>query len=664
MTMRNHTDTVDVVEAVRVVRHGWRWILGAVAAGTLLAVLVVLLVPPRFDGAASIVVRESGAGGSSILSQLAGGSAISGVLGVGGGSLETEIEVLRSREMLGRVADSLLLQVTVVGPRRLPARAVVSDVRFPGRFEPVRYRFTRDGASYRVRDDSLVAVAVPGQPVRLGVGTLTLSTAEGLPEEFDLRIVDRDDAITRMQRRVSVAAPGGEVIQASFGARDSATAADVPNALIGEYLAWRRGTDRGVNRHRVEFLAAQSDTIAAQLAAAEGALRAFQERSGVLEPQVVGKIQLERAGELRAQVGALEVEQTALDQLLTQVEQGGMTARQLAAYPSFLRSPAINELINQIATLETERTALLERRLESDRSVVTIDRSIRNLESQLVPLATAYRTSLARQGGEMRSQLDALNARLAAMPAAGEQATRLQRDVLRLSQIHTAVQAQLVEARLAAVGEGGDIRQLDVAQPPKLPAFPKPATTLAAGVGGGLVVGVVLALIAGLLGPWIQDPRAIERTAGVPALRLDAASPLLVAGTPATPTILVVPIEEGTRTDGVAQRLARTAMARGTAATVLDLSGDVLPAGVASESVGARVERLERENGMVIVQLPGLAHDMTVATMDGRRPVLLVASAVRVERQRLLAAVETLRRLDVPCAGVVLNRTTDALTVA
>jgi len=64
---------------------------------------------------------------------------------------------------------------------------------------------------------------------------------------------------------------------------------------------------------------------------------------------------------------------------------------------------------------------------------------------------------------------------------------------------------------------------------------------------------------------------------------------------------------------------------------------------------------------MVIVRLPALAADETAAALTPQRAVLLVAPPGRVERRLLLGAVQTLRRLDVPCAGVVVSRSTDAV---
>src|SRR5205823_4118288 len=146
--------------------------------------------------------------------------------------------------------------------------------------------------------------------------------------------------------------------------------AAVPNAIIDVYLQRRRTTDRGVNEHKAEFLAAKIDTTNRDLAAAERALRAYQEQSGVVDPDVVGKLDLEGMSKVRESLAANEVEGRALEALLRDVDAGKATPRQLAAYPSLLRSPAINEILSQLAKLETDRTLLLDRRTPADPTAI------------------------------------------------------------------------------------------------------------------------------------------------------------------------------------------------------------------------------------------------------------------------------------------------------
>ena len=58
---------------------------------------------------------------------------------------------------------------------------------------------------------------------------------------------------------------------------------------------------------------------------------------------------------------------------------------------------------------------------------------------------------------------------------------------------------------------------------------------------------------------------------------------------------------------------------------------------------------------MVIACLPELSSDATLAALKETRPVVLVAAPGPVDRTQLAHAVDTLRRLQVPCAGVVIS---------
>jgi hypothetical protein len=93
----------------------------------------------------------------------------------------------------------------------------------------------------------------------------------------------------------------------------------------------------------------------------------------------------------------------------------------------------------------------------------------------------------------------------------------------------------------------------------------------------------------------------------------------------------------------------QTAALRSITATVLDLSAGSVP------DVHGTIERLENENGLVVVKLPTITSDTAAAAIGENRPVLLVAPERRVARAELVDAVQMLKRLEVPCAGVVFH---------
>lgn len=643
-------DTIDLFELAGAARRGWQFILAFALLGAAAAAVLLLIGPRRFAAASSVVIRSSQDRGASLLSKLAGADGAGLLEGGASSPLETEIQILSSRELIGKVVDSLRLQARVRSPKGVATDAVVQSVDLPGSFRGRKYTISRaSGGMLRVAGSDTAFTAAAGQPLVLPIGRLTLTRAAAdRSGPYELLLLDREDAITLVTKSVTTSKAGGEVLRVACTARDSITAAAVPNLLVAYYLALRHTTDRGTNQHRVEFLTAQLDSVTQQLSAAELALKRFQESSRLIDPQTIGKIQLERAGDLRTQIGENDVELGALQQLMTQVSAGSMSVRDLAAYPAFLKSPAINSVLEQIGQLETERSKLLVTRLDSDSDVVALTKSIRNLEGQLGPMATAYETSLARQRKDLSGQLDSLQAALGAFPAALASGNRLQRNVVQLSQVHAALQAQLVDARVGAISEGGNVQPLDLAQPPRDISFPRPMPTLAAGIGGGLALGLVFAVLVGVLGRWVQDPATVERATGVPALRFDPHVPLLLGATSAR-TILVAPLTAAALVNPVVERLVQTAALRSVTATVLDLTSGTVP------DVDATIQRLESENGLVVVKLPTITSDMAAAAIREHRSVLLVAPERRVARAQIVGAVQLLRRLDVPCAGVVLN---------
>ena len=648
------SDTIDLADVARSLARGRLPLVSCTLMGGLLALLIILFAPRRFDGAASAVVRTPPDAASSLLSRVgdaAGGAAALLGGGAAGTTLETEIQILGSHAVGGAVVDSLLLQVEVRGLHPVAATSVVRATRLPGSFKHFDVHVGLENSQYRVSGDGFNARVPAGGDVATPHGVISLRA--GIPSDLTLRIYDREDAIKRTATALSVGKAGGEVLRVGYRASDSVTAAAVPNAIMAIYLARRKTSDRGVNARRVEFLSAQLDSAAGQLSGAEDALRRFQEKSGVIDAPAMGKLGLERAAELRKDAGGLQVEQGALDQLLEKVTSGQSTPRELVAYPSFLRSTGINELLKQLSELETERTRLLERRLDSDPEVVALTRSIANVEGQLLPLGRSYSAALRRQRADVDGQLNAMMTALSGFPSAAESSARLLREVLRLGQVYAALQGQLVQARVSAISEGGDVRALDVAVPPKRVSFPEPILTSALGLGSGLVLGILVAIVGASHGRYVSGPHAIERAAGVPALQFDPHLPLLMSGPLGARTVLLIPLDDDTRTDAVAARIADTARARAQTATVLDLSGS-LPVGGQGTQHAELLARLEHEYSVVVVRLRGLATDAAGAVLSPQRAVLLVAPPGRIVRAELTSSVETLRRLGVPCAGVVV----------
>ena len=688
--MDSTSDGVEIREVAAALRRGWYWIVGGGALGLLAGFLVISSVAPQYEAGTLVLIRSPTASPTGALAQLSG--LIGGATGGSGSStLDTELAILQSRAVVGAVVDSLGLQVEVVHPASSSAAALFSRVAVDARARTGEYRFERAGAAYRVSGPGVETTVAPGAEVRLPDAALALRD-RGLPEEFTVAIRNREKAIEAVTGAVNVGAETGDAVDLRFRAREPQVAASVLNLMVTEYLARRRTSDRGVNQNRYEFLSAHVDTIRSQLAAAEGALRVHQEQSGVLDPALAGETELTRAMEVKAAYEDADVEARAIQQILGGSRDRSVAAREVAAYPGLLSNGAVVDLFSRIMELETERSALLGTKTEQDPEVQAYGETIRHLEDQLLQLGRDYLAGLNRQRQILGTELTGYRSTLAALPSDVEQSLRREREVLRLSETLIAVQSQLVQARLDAMSEGGDVRQIDAAVPPVDPAFPSPPLTLGGGLLGGLFFGVVAAVVLGRRGRRVHEPWEVELATGLPATMLSPHLPLTFPDRAGSRTLLVIPLGSAPVSLRVAEEIARTDALQGKNPLLAELGGTpsrvsapvAVPAGSLAEGTAlaergdgltvvrdgvarypaspnasqasARVvlETLEERFGTIVAVVPGLESRDTVSVLDGTRPAVLVIRAGELSGEALEARAKPCRQLDVRILGVVV----------
>jgi len=476
MTVEAVPFVIDLRVAANVLRRRALVVFGGIVFGALVAIGIFLFVTPRFDGRAMMLIRTSSSldptamvkDKMGALSELMPSS-----LGLGGGSeeeLATELALLQSRAVLGAVVDSLSLEVIPRTPSRVPPSAVVDSVRLVGRFKPVKL------------------------PISAGVNRFPNATVWA-KESGEIKLLDREDAIDDVAERLSVRKAGGGAIEITFRARDSVTAARVPNLVAAVYMLRRKTVDRGLNQRRLEFLSAKADSVRGDLRHSADILADASTRAGAgATPEIAGRALAEEEGALEAKLSEIRASEAALDSLVGASGQHGFDPRRLAGVPDLLKSPALNDLISQIAKVETDRTVLLATRPETSPQAMALAHARDSLTGQLMPLATSFRQSLGRQRASIERDLQTLRAQISKLPGQSAAVAKEEAEVARLSAMNVGMGAQVLTARLAALAEGGDVRVIDEAVSPRRVTFPRPLPTIALCLAGGAVVGFVLAL--------------------------------------------------------------------------------------------------------------------------------------------------------------------------
>ncbi|WP_418646691.1 polysaccharide biosynthesis tyrosine autokinase [Thauera butanivorans] len=457
----------------------WKWlILSITAFAVSVGVFVALVSTPIYRADAMLQVEDKGTakGGIAALRD------VEAVLG-DSTSVAAELEILRSRMILGRVVERLNLTI-VAEPRYFPIVGRALARRHANADAPAEPLLGLSGHAWggeRITVQSLeVAPDLVGMP-------LTLVVDEG--EQF--RLLD-EDGILLAQGAVGILVNGERVslFVAELVARPG-TRFDVSRRSQAEAIASLRGVLEVRERAR------QSNVIEATFSDTDRA-RASAILNEVLNAYVRQNVEY-RSAEAESTLAFLEAQLPELKNELDTAE---------AAYNNYRQNRGSIDL-----TMETQ--AMLSSIVKVDNDIVVLQQKRDELRQRFTaehPQVQSVDSQIARLRA-LRSTLDKDVSRL---PDTQQTALRLHRDVEVSTALYTNLLNSAQQLRVARAGTVGDVRIIDSAVTAHQAIAPRKALiVLLSGVLGALIgLGSVWAIRA--LRVVVEDPETIERELSLP----------------------------------------------------------------------------------------------------------------------------------------------------
>ena len=509
-------------QLVRLVLRRW-WIIGFCALGVAGGAAAYALRLPRvYEAGASIRIVDKQSNLPEVFVSLSTES-----------ELGTEIEVLRSRSLAEDAVTLLGLQLHVLEPKGTVRSSILSNVTVSRDAPTGEYQLTRrpDGRFIvsSATTPELGSIG-PGERFRYGGIEGTLSQAAANQPLIRLGVESYQLALEDFTAALSVSQVSREVKM--IGIRYQDTDRDlvwrVPNLLIDQYMARRLAAQRSEVTSTVAFLRKQLDTLAAQLARAEGVLQNFRQREQVVNPEVEGSGEVSRLITLQAERGSLDAERAALHALMVEVTAAAERQRpgepspyrRLLAFPTLLRNPMASEQLRQLSEIEEKRSELLTRRLPDDPDVQVLTARIKALEEQLRSLATSYLTGLQNQVASTDTVLRHFSQQLADVPRRQLQYARLERQPKILEEMYSLLQTRLKEAEIAAAAGDPTIQVVDRAVPPRKPVKPRRIAIVLGALMIGVMIGSGIALLLEYADRSVHTRADIHDATGLPVLGL------------------------------------------------------------------------------------------------------------------------------------------------
>lgn len=469
----DYDDEIDLGELLGVLTEH-KWLIGAIAALALaVGVLYALWVQPVYRADALLQVEQPHGSGLGLeeLSTLTGDEP----------PAETEIQILRSRYVVGPVVDRLNLDIHAE-PRSFPVLGQWAQLRAEGD-APAPPWFGLEAYGWggeRLRVKQLVVPeALRGEPLTLtalGEGRFRLADPEGralLAGEvgvpageggigiFIAELVARPGtqflvvkrpwlkAVGGLQERVAVSeqGKGTGIIRVSLEGEDKTEIAQVLDVLTTTYVRQNVERRSAEAAESLTFLEEQLPELKRDLEAAEQALNVFRQQNQSLDLTVETEGLLEQMVEIESQLAELQLKRAAL-------------AQNYAA-----QHPAMQAIVSQ-------RT-------------------------------------------ELRAVQRQLQGRVEDLPDTQQEILRLQREVEVQTALYMGLLNQAQELRVIKAGTVGNARILDQPVVPIEPVKPRKSLIAVLSLFLGLFLGVLLVFLRRALRHTLRSPDEIERALGL-----------------------------------------------------------------------------------------------------------------------------------------------------
>lgn len=468
----------DVREILRMFnRRKWQ-LIGVVVLICILTALVLLQLKPEYR-ATSLVMLDSRK------AKITNTTDVLGSITVDISAVQTEIEVLKSANLLGRVVDKLKLGQDVEYGAVPPGIVgmIAAQIR----------------SIYEMLDKKEAADTGRG------------STDNG----------PRARAIVALARNIQVATRGRSyVISISLDSIDPAKAKRIVDAITDFYLVDQLQAKLDANKRATEFFNDRLDELKRNVAVAESAVAAYREKSGL----TLGKestITTQSLSELNTQLVQARSQRADKESRLIALKEAARNPATLGSVTEVLANPLISSLRAQEADVARRigdlnqrygesHPRLLQAKAEQGQIQGRINAEVAKIVASLQGDAEAAKSKEA----ELQSQVDRLEQKAGGLGQDEVQLKQMERDAQSTRAVYEDFLKRFKELREQQDIQQPDSRVLAPATVPPGAVFPRYGLTMLLALGAGIVLGGALIAIIERLDGGFRTGEQIERMTG------------------------------------------------------------------------------------------------------------------------------------------------------
>lgn len=472
-------DGFDLTDLLRVLRVRRSLILGTAAAVLVLAIIILFRATPLYQAQALVMLDQRQNKVTDIEAVLSG-------LPTDPASIENQVQILRSRNLLGRVVQKLSLD---------------KDLEFMPRPPGV-----------------LASVMYYLNPLTWISSTTTIASSE---DEERNRI---NQVVNQLSARMSVTTLGrSTAIQIAVQAEKPWRAQQITNAVADAYVEDQLNAKFEATQKATSWLSERMQELSTQVQTAEAAVQEYKATHSLTDTSG-GSLTDQQLAQINGQLvnaRAALAEQEAKYARVAQLQKSG----QSQSVSQVVASPLINQLRQQETELLRQEAEFSSKYGARHPRMLDVANQKRNIQQKIAEEAERVAGSVENEVAVARAQVNSLSASLGRMTGTSNTENRAR---VRLKELEAAAGSSrsLYEAFVSrfkeAQGQEGiqtpDARIISRAEMPIATSYPNKTMVLGLALPSGLMLGFMLAMLAERLDSGFRTVQQVERLVRLPVL--------------------------------------------------------------------------------------------------------------------------------------------------
>ncbi|TDM61958.1 tyrosine protein kinase [Acinetobacter sp. KU 011TH] len=481
----NTEDTIDLKELFFSLIAQWKLIALCIILSLVCALLYLRVTPDTYSVDALVQVEDSKGASAALLGDLS-------QMIEQKSPAQAEIEILKSRLVLGSVIKELHLDIQVSSTENTFTHRLLSNIEYKTEYTKNSVTFRDELKSFEIRQFEIPAYYLD-KNLQLNFDKQSVRLSDPRTEQTILTVpLNQLNQVAGPHGTWKVAIFTRDQFNVTYNIKKLSLPASV-NAISSSYSVGERGKLTGVlglnyqgqdKEHITKVLNAILATYSAQNI----------ERRSAESAQTL-KFLDEQLPDLKKQLDDAERQFNKFRQQYNTVD----VTKESELY------------LTQSITLETKKAELEQKQAEMAAKYTAEHPAMREINGQLAAI---------------NKQIGELNSTLKQLPDVQRQYLQLYREVEVKTQLYTALLNSYQQLRIAKAGEIGNVRIVDTAVEPVAPIKPQKSLILILSIFIGGFIGTLVALLRNMLRTGIKDSGQIENELDLPVYATVPRSPI------------------------------------------------------------------------------------------------------------------------------------------